>query len=487
MNEKHNFSNLKKLRDTVLDDFFVFASLIDDSISTGDRKIIHENPHRRVCLSMQNFDKNSLILLPRRFGKTYLATVFLIWYCFKYPNKNALLMADVKEKACNIIKSARILLKNNPVIKVLFGSNSLSKNGNDKTKLTIKKRKTSKKEPNILAYSMLQTPQAFRADIVIFEDILSHHYRTSPTIKTKTDGNFEAVIPVLEEHSKIIYIGTRYHHDDIPARIKKNRTLSANIDIIEESAEDEYGKSKYPNIISDEELSNIKSVISPSFYSSQYLNSPISPEEQLFNINEYHRYNTIPDITHFNSVYAGVDLAVANSNTSDDSAVVVVGKGRNGKLYILDCYGGKDRVDELYHRLKKLCMKWAVDKVFVESNNAFRIIYDRFVENSIRDNSNIYFEKLNNYKNKELRIETTLLPLFKNRILLLPSEEIYKSNPHLKKLIDKELTFFNPSIRNNKDDLLDALEIACSKFSDYHNQCEYRIGGELRTSSLDML
>ncbi len=435
---------------------------------------------------MQNEEANSLIVLPRRFGKTLLATIFIVWFCLKYPDRNVLLVTDVLYKAKGILKSAKSILRDNKNIRALFGSNLLSDKGNDAIKMTLSKRESSKKEPNVLAYSMLQTPQSLRADLVIFEDVISHNYKTSPQIKQKTDRNFEAVIPILEKDAKVIYIGTRFHPDDLPAQIKESNISNRNWELIEESAEDENGKSAYPNIISDKELVRLKNTLSMSFYSSQYLNKPISRDEALFKMETYSYYLTIPEKSRFISVIAGVDLAYSTAKGADSRAIVIIGITDNGYTYLIDAYDSIEKVEDFYYRIKALCKKWHVDRVFVEVNGGFKLVYDGFVKKSNEDGSHLPFAEVLNKENKALRIELTLIPLLKTGQLRLPKKELYDDNASLKKLIEVEMTFFNPVSRTNRDDLLDALEIACSRSCEFMTDNNFLVGGEWRTAFLDM-
>ncbi len=397
-------------------------------------------------------------------------------------------MADVREKAHKILNSAKTIIRTNKNIRLMFGKKLLAKHGNDASKLTLSTRTSSRKEPNVQAYSMLQTPQSLRADLTIFEDVISHRYKTSIRIKEKTDRNFEAIIPILEKDAKIIYIGTRFHYDDIPAQIKKSNDLTGKWNVIEISAEDENGNATYSKIIDDDELKRLKSSISYSFYSSQYLNKPISKEETLFHPEEYSHYDTIPESSEFRSVIAGVDLAVSTDVNADNRTIVFVGVGKDHRMYLLDAYATKEKLDLFYESIKRYYEKWKPDRIFVEANGPFRAVYDNFVDKSVKDRSYLPFSDVVNTKNKELRIELTLLPLLKNGMLILPDRKAYIDNDSLRTLIDIELAFFNPSIHSNKDDLLDALEIACSKAKDMTSSSKnnFRIGGELRTSSIDM-
>lgn len=397
-------------------------------------------------------------------------------------------MTDVREKAHKILNSAKTMIRTNKNLGMMFGKKLLAKYGNDASKLTLSTRTSSRKEPNVQAYSMLQTPQSLRADLTIFEDVISHRYKTSIRIKEKTDKNFEAVIPILEKNAKILYIGTRFHYDDLPAQIKKSNALTNKWNIIEISAEDGNGNATYPEIMDKEELDRLKLSISYSFYASQYLNKPISKEETLFHTEDYGYYKRMPDRNYFKSIIAGVDLAVSTDVNADNRAIVLVGLGQDNKMYLLDAYATKEKLDLFYESMKRYYGKWKPERVYVEANGAFRAVYDNFADKSVKDGSYLPLSDVVNTKNKELRIELTLLPLLKNEMLMLPDRSIYPSNESLKTLIDVELSFFNPSIHSNKDDLLDALEIACSKIKNMasSSKSNFRIGGELRTSSIDM-
>ncbi len=426
-----------------------------------------------------------MIVLPRRFGKTLLASIFLVWYCLKYPNRNVLLVTDVLTKAKSIVKSVKSIISTNKNIKMIFGNNLLTKNGNDSGKMTLKTRQTGKKEPNILAYSMLQTPQSLRADLVMFEDVISHNYKTSRLIKKKTDENFEAIIPILEKDAKIIYIGTRFHYDDIPAQIKRQNLVTNKWRIIEESAEDVNGKARYPDILDDEELSSLRNSMAMSFYSSQYLNRPMSKEECLFKLELYSYYKQVPERNTLDKIIMGVDLAFSTKENADTRAIAVIGIDTKGVIYLLDAYESREEIDLFYTKIKDMYLKWSANRVYVETNSAFRVVYDSYVKRSMEDRSYIPFSPIVNTKNKALRFELTLLPLLQTGALMLPSRQIITEENALYKLTMREMAYFNPLSENNKDDLIDALEVACSNINTTTVGINYKIGGELRTSSLE--
>ncbi len=106
-----------------------------DIRDSENKRIIHKNPHKRVCQSFQDESKHSLIILPRRFAKTLLTTMFIVWYCLKYPDRSVLLVADVREKAHKILNSAKTIIRTNKNLRLMFGKKLLAKHGNDASKI----------------------------------------------------------------------------------------------------------------------------------------------------------------------------------------------------------------------------------------------------------------------------------------------------------------------------------------------------------------
>lgn len=446
------------IRKLLLSDFWKFVKYMD--VKKDGKEIIYDiDLYHRFCNKLQNITKNTMILLPRRFAKTLIAELFIVWYIINYPNKSIALFGDTLRKSKKILKAVHSFLRS-PKITSIFG-NILADNGNNQEQLTLTIRDTTAKESNVEVYGIDIPIQSIRADLVIYEDIIGMDFIKSRAIRETTFDNFFAIRPTLESNSKQIYIGTRYAYDDLPAFIKRQNEITNEWEIIEESVYDDYGNVQYPEIISEKELNIIKESMPTSFFASQYLNKPIASENAVFLPNTYKTFSNIIGIT-FPYIFFGVDLAVMKDRKQGDlSSIVVCGKDGKGTLYLLDASHTREGIEDLYTKIKTLFKKWSPKRIYIEAIGAFDFIYNEIKKLSQQDSIYLPVYKLMTQStNKEIRIETTLEPLLRSEYLLIPDKSYIGNNQSLNRLINEEMVYFDRNKDTNNDDLLDAFEIA---------------------------
>ena len=474
---------LKLLSKLALTDFYFFVKdVINVKYIDSSKSIIKDNKlYKEVCFAMQNIETNTMILLPRKFGKTLLTTLFILFYTLNYPNNTILLISETKEKAINILDAVKRFLLTHKVMNKLYpnkiptgkySTSKLSKTikilteasliSNQKTTLTITDRTTTKKEPNVIAMGIRQPVQSYRADLVIFEDILSEDYARYPRIKRMVDNNFMAVIPILEKNSKQLYVGTRYHYEDIPAIIRNryHEGLS-NWHFIETSVYDNNGNVKHPDIMDKEEIEKIRSnpLMSRAFFWAQYLNKPISSAYSSFNVESYQKYENL-DLNKMKEIVIAIDLAFTSTGTSDKKAIVVVGKHTDSKLYLIDALSTTISIDKFYNDIEKTYLKYRrwCKRILIEINNA-EYIFESYQK---RNTTLMPLEGMKHTRAdppKVQRIINTLEPLLEKGHLLIPSNFITNNNIGLSELLNIEIPFFDSTSNTNKDDLLDAFQM----------------------------
>lgn len=460
-------------------DFFYFVHDFLDikSIETG-RKIIHHNPHQEVCNALTKIGspyeeirrdaQHTMILLPREFGKTFLVECFMVWYIIHNPNKSILLFSSNTEKARDILQATRLIINTHPWIQSVYGD-ILSKNFNNRNLLTLSTRSVTTKEKNIQAFGVENSLQGYHVDLTIFEDVISHTYCTSPKEKTMIDNVFFNVArPLLKKQGHMIYVGTRYAHDDIPGQIINSPKKRRSWYIISKSIENEFGNAAYPHIVNDKQLEKIRNEVeSNAFYSSQYLNSPKNEMDSVFSIENYKKY-MYQELPPIDRAVMGVDLATSISGKGDDRALVIVGVDKEGVIYIIDSYHtNKMTLDRFYHKIKDYYLKYKdkgiiIEKVVIEINNNEPLL-QQYRTATMEDGSRIPFIPIRHTgsNNKELRIQTLERPL-EMGYLRIP--ENYKNHKSLREMVDKQLEYFNP-LAKNRDDIIDALEMAYSECS----------------------
>jgi hypothetical protein len=146
----------------------------------------------------------------------------------------------------------------------------------------------------------------------------------------------------------------------------------------------------FPEEFSMEDFDEIRQIQGPYFFSHQYLNLPVAPEECIFNP-EWLRYyapvkSPVDPKRHWlgHEVKAGQVIADVNPNTLIKSMVIDVnhseerGRARHAvvvtgfdpetdRIYLLDFWAGSTSYDELAVNIFKLAKMWALKECWIEA------------------------------------------------------------------------------------------------------------------------
>ena len=450
-----NKISIDYIQDKLLSSFWKFVRFMD--IRKNGRVLVPNVPlYKDLCKKISELDKDTMILLPRRHLKTLLASLFITWYILKYPNNAVVIITDTRKKGIRLLKGIKSFFYSHKMLKAFFPEHRLAKIGNNEDTLTLSNRTTFAKEPNIATYSIEQPVQSARADLILKEDIVSDKFVKSKANREMIRYNLESLEAILESDSKQVVTGTRYTTDD-PYNdiIEENNALPDKWNIIAYGVHREDGSALCEQVMSLNEIESIKRKHTAFFFASQYLNSPINDEINIFNIDTYDRYDTIPNLDY---VFMAVDLS--DGDGGDKNAFVVVGKADN-KYYLLDAYGNnRINSEDFYYVIRQFYNRYAEKclSVIVELNRNGKTIYrDTFTRLKTEHGDNMPFTGIHNIENKNIRIEK-LEPMLKSSELILPATHIVDANPGLSALLD-ELRDFNFTTTANQDDLIDSLSM----------------------------
>lgn len=463
------------LKKALLNDFYSFVLFMDVREESDPTKpLIPDIPlYKSICEDIQE-EKDQLILLPRKFRKSLLVSqLYTIWYMLKYPNRTIGILTATYDLVTNITTGIKNFFNLHENFRKVFGTNLVAKATDKEIKLST--RTTTRKETNLKAYSMdAKNFAGFRCDLLIFDDVIDDEWRTATKgVKDKLINTFYAAYQMGEKAVIKKYLGTRFGPDDIAGVLleknKKHKTWQTYI----ESVYDEQRNAKHPEVMDINEIRSIEEAIPPEIFASQYLNTPIVSENNIFNIDNYGRYNRQLQRHEYRKIFFGIDISVMkNKDKGDFSAVVVVGKTPDGFMHILDGEATRDGKTDFYKILVKLAQAYKPDSMFFEAISGFEYAYDYFLEQSRKDNNYLPLHKISKQdKAKNDRLETTLEPLFRNHTLLLPNHQ----TKGIDRLIKEEMTYFDRYKPDNRDDMLDALEIAVSRLKEKGKVSRVRI------------
>jgi len=156
------------------------------------------------------------------------------------------------------------------------------------------------------------------------------------------------------------------------------------------------------------------------------------------------------------NVFAAIDFAFTVNNTSDYTALVVVGVDEDNTIYVLDIDRFKtNKISTMFERVEKCYKKWKFRKLRAEVVAAQRLIVTQFREYMRSQDVFFSIEEYNPPRNmrKEERISAILEPRYSNQTIWH-----YKGGNC--QVLEEELLMTNPEHDDVKDALASVVEIA---------------------------
>lgn len=186
----------------------------------------------------------------------------------------------------------------------------------------------------------------------------------------KVDNFIKAAYALLEPSvGRCNLIGTRWSFDDPYGRIIEDKETLYKIYVRKILEPDSTGRmvSIFPERFSKSEIIKIKKNLGNYLFSGQYMNDPLSEEDQVFKPSWFKYYHELPD-TMIRSMdrVAFVDPAISDSTKADYTAFVVLGATPGG-IYVLDAFRRRMNPGEIIETIFSLHKKWTLRKFGVET------------------------------------------------------------------------------------------------------------------------
>ena len=191
----------------------------------------------------------------------------------------------------------------------------------------------------------------------------------------------------------------------------------------------------------------VERVMDEESFNSEEQNDPITESLREFKTEwvQANLYTVLPEIT---DVYIGIDAAMTVKMRSDDSAIVVVGRGIDRKLYVMDVYSEKVTVDELIDQLLIYGAAYyeKIRRIAIE-DVVFQILLKDLMEiKAIESGMYLPFEGVTVRQRKELKLRSLVIPV---------RNGYFKFREDQKKLLNEMKRF-----PRGADNAMDALWIA---------------------------
>jgi len=381
-------------------------------------------PKSLVKNTIGKINKRVALEAPREHSKTTCFSVnYPLWRIAKNPNIRIILVSNTATQAESYLREVKGHIERDPVYSELF-PDLIPKYPEKWTdsEIIVQRSALNLKDPTVSATGMGGTILSRRAELIIVDDILNQSNTGTQERRQKVkEWLWNVLLPVLTPDGEIVVVGTAWDADDILEDLIEKSTFDIRVRYKaipdDTDIDPKTGKPKllWNNLFSYEQLMQKKADDPISFY-RQYQNevhqiseAPIK-QEWIHYISDP---NTLPKIER---IIIGVDPAVSERDMTSNaqSAIVAVGRGADGKFYVLktSCgfWGFEKLLDETAILYWEMDMKYGIrpESVVVEDVQAQKWAIDQ-----MRKRKNLPAIGVKPTSDKTARLRT-LSPFFAN-------------------------------------------------------------------------
>lgn len=171
----------------------------------------------------------------------------------------------------------------------------------------------------------------YRPDLIVADDIENPESVRMKEQRDKTEEWWLSdVIPALADGGKLALVGSLLHTDSLMSRAR-TRILAGGRGVVREYPIVKDEKCLWAERYTTKDLANLRDSVGNRFWLREFLLRIIPDEGQV--VSQVHYYNTLP--TKITAIAIGVDLAISQKQTADNTAFDVAGEGEDGKIYNL--------------------------------------------------------------------------------------------------------------------------------------------------------
>lgn len=398
------------------------------------------------------------LLLPRGHLKSTIVTIaFTIQQILKNPNVRILIGNQVWDISRKFLAEVKAQLESSQ-LKYLFGDFVSAKwNENE---FIVRQRTKPLKEPTVLTTGVEAETTGGHFDVIILDDLIGLQNVNTPDSREKAKRYRRSMINLLEPGGILIEIGTRWHLDDTFSVIFEKE--SKYYDIMARQVI-ENGKIIFPRHFSKkfddvkktwisvpeencmDYIEHLKASMPIDEFAAQYLNDPISSENQLFKPEFFQYWNKRPEGLY---VSMAIDLAISQKTDADRTSIVVMGMDKDYRIYVLDYLVGRWSPHDIVSNIFSMQHKWKPFNVGMEVNG-FQRTLKLAVEEEMRHRKQYFgVEEIRTgpEKSKENRIKS-LEPFYRRG-------DVFHAYWMRNKDLEIELTTFP---KGKHDDIIDSM------------------------------
>ena len=302
--------------------------------------------------------KRVLFFAPRGFGKSFVCSFFFPLWCVLYGHKeDIILVSATMALAKRILGKIRQEIENNELLLRDFGELRSDK--------WTEEMLVFKNSAQITAKGRGFQIRGFRPDQIICDDLEDEETIYSSEQREKTEHwFFRTLIPTLKPNQNLTYVGTKLHQFSLMVKLQeKPEFLTKFYQALVN------GRSIWESQWPTEELNKRRESMSEYAFQAEYMNNPISLEEQpvkAYMLENVHLEGKI------DQTVLAIDPAISLKTLSDPRAISIFARLKNDKGEItgfkeLFSESGRWSVDEQIEKVIRLFQAYSVNRIIVET------------------------------------------------------------------------------------------------------------------------
>jgi len=307
-------------------------------------------------IANNEIDRLALFLPPGSAKSTYGSIVFPAWFLQRVRGSKIIAASHTTELAERFGRRVRNLVAEHGEVLDLRISGDSSAAG----------RWSTESDNEYYAAGVDTGIAGFRADLAIIDDpVRSRADADSQLLRDRHwDWYKSDLMPRMRPGGRIVLIMTRWHEDDLAARILAEKTSRWDVVSIPAMAEEDDPLGRKPGEYLwadddygyDEVMRTAKLTQPARNWSALYQQHPTPDEGNFFNRNWLKPYDRAPPLERMR-VYGGSDYAVT-SDGGDYTCHAVVGLDPAGEMYLLDVYREQATSDRWVEAFCDLVRRW---------------------------------------------------------------------------------------------------------------------------------
>jgi len=413
----------------------------------------YEQFHGQLAEFLQTSGKRKMVVLPRGFLKTTIATQrYAEWRAIRNPNIRILIVSNSATNAAQKLDFIRKTFEQNDRFRSVFGDLKPTDRRAKWSSAAVElKRDDGWGEATFESVGTGTMIEGRHYDLIIEDDTAAPEL-SDYTNEQSLAPTLESIVKAINWHKKsrpllispdlseMMIVGTRWTYYDLISYIYEN---CKDFDVFDKPAIID-GKPLYDRC-SLSALEEIKAEVGTYLFQALYLNDPFSAATMAFHPEQILYIKERPD-----EGFGAITVDSAGYEGKGDDTAIVVGWHTPGYIDVLDSVIDRMTPENAVTHIFKLCEYHNISRVLVEKD-ANQFMYEKFIRDEVvRHQQSIGVEPITTGKrSKSMRI-MGLQPLLQN------GQVRFIKTPGNKKLIDQMLRYI-PDMDQGHDDGPDAL------------------------------